>query len=100
MKDERLFALLSNLHLSSFILHPKKFELFFPFCPLLAVFGFLTRTATAMGTGDVSFFLGFCPHLAFAVILALVAATASAPNDAALNDGINIHSIAHSRKNQ
>ena len=98
MKDERLFALLSNLHLSSFI--QNNTELFFPFCPLLAVFGFLTRTATAMGTGDVSFFLGFCPHLAFAVILALVAATASAPNDAALNDGINIHSIAHSRKNQ
>ena len=89
----------------TFIFHPSSFiqnnpELFFPFCPLLAVFGFLTRTATAMGTGDVSFFLGFCPHLAFAVILALVAATASAPNDAALNDGINIHSIAHSRKNQ
>ena len=94
MKDEDVLALLSNLHPSSFILHPS-FNLSLPFGSLLSVFGFLAGTATAVGSGDVAFFLGFCPHLALAVILALVTATTTAPDDAALDDGVDIHSVVH-----
>ena len=46
---------------------------FFPLCPLLSVFGFLPGRATAVGTGDVLFLLGFCLHLALIGVFAFAA---------------------------
>ena len=88
----------------TFISHPSSFiqkiipELFFPFGSLLTVLGLLTGTATAMGTGDIGFLLCLRPHLVLSVILALVATTTASPDDAALNDGVDIRTLAHDRR--
>ena len=54
--------------------------------PLLTVFGFLHRRATAVGTGDVFLFLGFRLHLAVVFLFA----SAASERNAILKDGLEI----------
>ena len=57
-----------------------------------AVFGLLTGTAAAVGTGDVGLFLGFRLRL---LLLWSLIPYASSPDDAFLDNSIDIVAFAH-----
>ena len=77
---------------AKFNFRAKPVKLLMPIGARSAVFGLLTGTAAAMGTGDVGLFLGLCLRLLF---LGGLIPYASSPDDAFLDDSINIVAFAH-----
>ena len=60
---------------------------------LLTVFGFLAGTAAAVGTSNVFLLLGFGLYV---VVVSFFAGTATPPDDATLDDGVDVVAFTHS----
>ena len=62
------------------------------FGSLLSVFRLLASTATAVRTSDIFFLFGFGPYL---VVVTVVAGAAAPPDDATLDDGVDVVALTH-----